>query len=78
MPVGALVLEALGEVAAAGEVALLEDPGVAALRVGEDLPGVVVAVPEEEAVGAVALGGLGLFAMCTGRILNKKALKKMS
>src|SRR4051812_36292133 len=56
--VRALVPEAFLEVAAAFEVALLEDPGVAAARVRKDFPGVVVAVPEEKAVGAVALGGL--------------------
>src|SRR5580765_1833896 len=54
----ALLPEPFLEMAAAFEVALLEDPGVAAARVGKDFPGVVVAVPEEKAVGAVALGGL--------------------
>src|SRR5258708_19640412 len=44
---------------AALEIALLEDPGVAALRVGKHFPGVVVAVPEKEAVGAVAFRRLG-------------------
>src|SRR3954451_21510239 len=53
-----LVPEALLEVAAAFEVALFEDPGIAAARGRKDFPGVVVAVPDEEAVGAVALGGL--------------------
>src|ERR1700757_3804920 len=45
--------------AAALEVALLEDPGVAALRVGKHFPGVVVRVPEAKAVRAMALRGLG-------------------
>src|SRR5689334_18023751 len=56
--VRALRPEAFLEMSAPFEVALLEDPRVAPARVGEDLPGVVVAVPEEKAVGAVALGGL--------------------
>src|SRR5439155_3424432 len=34
-------------------VALLEEPAVAALRIGQDLPAIVVAIPEEKAVGAV-------------------------
>src|SRR5438874_7695532 len=43
---------------AALEIALLEDPRIAALWIGKHFPGVVVAVPEKEAVGAVALRGL--------------------
>src|SRR5205809_4945471 len=39
--------------------ALAEHPAVAALRVGEDLPPVVVEVREVERVGAVLVGGLG-------------------
>src|SRR5438132_1890694 len=57
--VGPLVAEALLEVPAAREVALIEDPGVAALGIRQDFPGVVVRIPEEKAIGAVALGGLG-------------------
>src|ERR1051326_290564 len=34
-------------------VALIEQPAVAAGRVGQDLPAIVVAIPEEKAVGAV-------------------------
>src|SRR2546421_6626265 len=56
--IGPLVLEALLEVAAAFEVALLEDPGIAAVRIRKHFPGVVVRVPEEKAVGAVALARL--------------------
>src|SRR5712692_1197476 len=54
-----LVPEAFFEMSATGKVALLEDPGVAAPGIGQDLPGVVVAVPEQEAVGAVAFRRLG-------------------
>src|SRR6266487_1766200 len=43
-----------------GEVAALaEHPAIAALRVGEDLPPVVVEVREVKRVGAVLVGGLG-------------------
>src|SRR5438270_1612475 len=59
VPVRAAVLEALLEMAAAVQIALLEDPGVAALRVREHLPRFVVRVPEEEAVRAVAFARLG-------------------
>ncbi len=38
---------------ASGLIATLEHPGISAGRVGEDLPTVVVSVPEEEAVAAV-------------------------
>src|ERR1700739_3874100 len=34
-------------------VTLLEQPTVAAFRVGQDLPAIIVAIPKEEAVGAV-------------------------
>ena len=34
-------------------VALFERPTIAAFRVGQDLPAIIVAVPKEEAVGAV-------------------------
>jgi hypothetical protein len=34
-------------------VALFEEPAVAALRVTQDLPAIVVGIPEEEAIGAV-------------------------
>src|SRR5712692_2977584 len=53
------VPEAFLEMAATRQVALLEDPGIAALGIGQDLPGVVVAVPEQEAVGAVPFRRLG-------------------
>jgi hypothetical protein len=45
--------EAFLHMAFAGKVALVEDPAVAALRIRQDLPAVVVGVPEMEAVGAV-------------------------
>jgi hypothetical protein len=34
-------------------VALFEQPTIAAFRVGQDLPAIIVAIPKEEAVGAV-------------------------
>ena len=34
-------------------VPLLEQPTIAAFRVGQDLPAIIVAIPKEEAVGAV-------------------------
>src|SRR6516164_5017603 len=34
-------------------VTLLEQPTIAAFRVGQDFPAIIVAIPEEEAVGAV-------------------------
>src|SRR5258705_298508 len=52
--VRALVTEPALEMPAAFEIALLEDPGVAARRAGEDFPRVVVGVPEKEAVGSMA------------------------
>src|SRR5438552_3064474 len=54
----AFVTEAALEMPPAFEIALLEDPGVAAFGIGEDFPGVVVGVPEKEAVGSVAGRGL--------------------
>src|SRR6266403_4705025 len=51
IPLGPPVLEALLEMPAPLEVALLEDPGVAALRVRQHFPRVVVRVPKKEAVG---------------------------
>src|SRR5258706_16214244 len=59
IPLGPPVLEALLEMPAPLEVALLEDPGVAALRVRQHFPRVVVRVPKKEAVGAVPLARLG-------------------
>src|SRR5438874_7052028 len=59
---------------AALEIALLEDPRIAALWIGKHFPGVVVAVPEKEAVGAVALGGLAdLVQAPFRRLLGAKA-----
>ena len=34
-------------------VALFEQPTIAAFRVGQDFPAIIVAIPKEEAVGAV-------------------------
>jgi hypothetical protein len=34
-------------------VALFKQPAIAAFRIGQDLPAIVVAIPKEEAVGAV-------------------------
>jgi len=42
--------EAALEMPPAFEIALLEDPGVAAFGIGEDFPGVVVGVPEKERI----------------------------
>src|SRR5437667_12410482 len=52
-------LEVAVEMAFALLVALLEQPAVAALRIGQDFPAIIVAVPEEEAVGAVLKMRLG-------------------
>src|SRR2546427_607466 len=46
-------LEVTVEVSLALLVALFEEPAVAAFRIGQDLPAIVVAIPEEKAVGAV-------------------------
>src|ERR1700745_1887439 len=42
-------------------VALFEQPAIAALRVGQDLPAIIVAIPKEEAVGTVLEMWLGDF-----------------
>ena len=34
-------------------VALFKQPAIAAFRIGQDLPAIVVAIPKEEAVGTV-------------------------
>src|SRR5580704_731052 len=52
-------LEAAVEMPFALLVALLEQPAVAPFRVGQDLPAIVVGVPEEKAVGAVLQMRLG-------------------
>src|SRR5712692_5874376 len=46
-------LEVAVEMPLALQVALFEHPAVAALWIGQDLPAIIVAIPEEEAVGAV-------------------------
>ena len=57
--VGAMVAKPLGEVTFSFKVALLKDPVVAAFGVGEDLPSIVVQVPEVKAVSAMPLDGFG-------------------
>src|SRR5437762_14248081 len=52
-------LEVAVELAFARKVALFEEPAVAAGRIGQDLPAIIVAIPEEEAVGAVLQMRLG-------------------
>src|SRR5580704_6737860 len=52
-------LEAAVEMPFALLVALFEQPAVAAFRVGQDLPAIVVGIPEEKAVGAVLQMRLG-------------------
>src|SRR6266851_9623199 len=42
-------------------VALFEEPAVAAFRIGQDLPAIIVAIPKEKAVGAVLEMRLGDF-----------------
>src|SRR5580704_8553863 len=54
-------LEIAVEMAFALLVALLEQPAIAAFRIGQDLPAIIVAIPEEEAVGAVLKMRLGDF-----------------
>src|SRR5260370_24819707 len=54
-------LEVAVEMPLALQVALLEQPAIAAGRIGQDLPAIVVAIPEEEAVGAVLQMRLGDF-----------------
>src|SRR5258706_1271392 len=51
------VPEALFEMPLPRKVALVENPRIAALGVREDFPGVVVSVPEVEAVGSVHRNG---------------------
>src|SRR5665213_3318543 len=46
-------LEVAVEMALAGLVADAEEPAVAAFRIGQDLPAIVVDIPEIEAVSAV-------------------------
>src|SRR5712691_5682856 len=46
-------LEVSVEMTFALKVALFEQPAVAALRIGQDLPAIIVAIPEEKAVGAM-------------------------
>src|ERR1700730_7423406 len=54
-------LEVAIEMPLACLVALLEQPAVAAFRIGQDLPAIIVAIPKEEAVGAVLQMRLGDF-----------------
>src|SRR5215469_4330392 len=42
-------------------VALFEQPAIAAFRIGQDLPAIIVAIPKEETVGAVLEMRLGDF-----------------
>src|SRR5262249_19171808 len=42
-------------------VPLFEQPAIAALRVGQDLPAIIIAIPKEEAVGTVLEMWLGDF-----------------
>src|SRR5262252_3409021 len=46
-------LEIAVEMTFAVLVALLKQPAIAALRIGQDLPAIIIAIPKEEAVGAV-------------------------
>ena len=57
--VGAVFAKTLGKMAFAHEISLFKDPGVAAFGVGEDLPSIVVQVPEVKAVSAMPLDGFG-------------------
>ena len=45
-------------------VAVLEQPTMAAFRIGQDLPTIIVGIPEEEAVGAVLQMRFGDFLRC--------------
>src|SRR6266851_1003245 len=52
-------LEVAVEMPLALLVALFEEPAVAAGRIGQDLPAIIVAIPKEKAVGAVLQMRLG-------------------
>jgi hypothetical protein len=49
----ARALEIAVEMTLAVLVALFEQPAIAAFRIGENLPAIIIAIPKEEAVGAV-------------------------
>src|SRR5665213_3206 len=51
--VDARPLEIAVEMALALEIAQLEQPGIATLRVGQNLPGIAVGIPEIKTIGAV-------------------------
>src|SRR5262249_44700492 len=59
--VDAVPLEVAVEMTFALLVAVFEQPAIAALRVGQDLPAIIVAIPKEKAVGAVLEMRLGDF-----------------
>src|SRR5665213_3569391 len=75
--VDAGALEIAVEMALAGLVANAEEPAVAAFRIGQDLPAIVVDIPEIEAVGAVLedrhadLGELPLLGLLHNRLVRR-------
>ena len=59
--IDARALEVAVEMTFAVLVALFKQPAIAAFRIGQDLPAIIVAIPKEETVGAVLEMRLGDF-----------------